>query len=128
MKRYLKNKKNQWKILKILRLRNSIEQYQKSMIEENIIQEFRFKEIDEQRNYFIEEIKQNELISKKHKKICRILNYIRHLLILAFTGTGCVSVSAFNFLTGMPIGSASSATAIKIFVITAGIKKYKSII
>ena len=42
------------------------------MIEENIIQEFRFKEIDEQRNYFIEEIKQNELISKKHKKICRI--------------------------------------------------------
>ena len=124
----MKKKKNQWKILKVLRLQNSIEQYQKSMIEENIIQEFRFKEIDEQRNYFIEEIKQNELISKKHKKICRIWNYIRHLLILAFTDTGRVSVSAFTFLTGMPVGSASSATAIKICVITAGIKKYKSII
>ena len=39
------------------------------MAEENISQEFRSKEIDKTRNYFIEEIKQNELISKKHKKV-----------------------------------------------------------
>ena len=38
------------------------------MVEENISQEFRFKNIDETRNYFLEEIKQNELMSKKHKK------------------------------------------------------------
>ena len=36
--------------------------------------EFKFKNIDETRNYFFEEIKQNELMSKKHKNIC--LNYI----------------------------------------------------
>ena len=35
------------------------------MSEENISQEFRLKNIDEARNYLIEEIKQNELISKK---------------------------------------------------------------
>ena len=29
-------------------------------------QEFRLKKIDEIRNYLIEEIKQNELMSKKH--------------------------------------------------------------
>ena len=32
----------------------------------------RLKEIDETRNYFIEEVKQNELMTKKNKKI---LNY-----------------------------------------------------
>ena len=42
------------------------------MFEENISQEFRLKNIDERRNYFTEEIKQNELMSKKHKKVCKI--------------------------------------------------------
>ena len=42
------------------------------MFEENISQEFRLKNIDERRNYFIEELKQNELMSKKHKKVCKI--------------------------------------------------------
>ena len=40
------------------------------MVEENITQEFRLKNIDETRNYFFEEIEQNELMSKKHKKVC----------------------------------------------------------
>ena len=66
-----------------------------NMAEENIDQEFRLKEIDEKRNNFVEEIKQNELISRNHKKICKILNYTEHLLILASTVTGCVSISAF---------------------------------
>ena len=47
------------------------------MTEEKISQEFRLKEIDERRNYFKEEIKQNELISKKHRKICKTLNYLK---------------------------------------------------
>ena len=53
------------------------------MAEENISQEFRLKEVDKARNYFIEEIKKNELISKKHKKVCKILDYTDNLLILA---------------------------------------------
>ena len=36
------------------------------MTKENLSQEFRLRNIDEPRNYFIEEINQNELISKKH--------------------------------------------------------------
>ena len=56
--------------------------YFKNMVEENISQEFRLKNIDETRNYLIEEINQNELMSKKHKKVCRVLNYIDHLLSL----------------------------------------------
>ena len=43
------------------------------MAKEKMSQQFRFNEIYKKRNYFIDEIKQNELIIKKHKKICRIL-------------------------------------------------------
>ena len=64
--------------------------YFKNMAEENISQEFRLKNIDETRNYLIEEINRNELMSKKHKKNCTALNYIQHFLILACTITGCI--------------------------------------
>ena len=79
------------------------------MSEENMNQEFRLKKIDEIRNYFIEEINRNELMSKKHKKVCRVLNYIEHSLILISTITGCVSISEFASLIGILKGSTSSA-------------------
>ena len=49
-------------------------------------------------------------MSKKHKKVCRVL-----LIIIAS-------------LAGIPIGITSSAIELKICAITAAIKKYKSII
>ena len=49
------------------------------MPEENINQKFRLKKIDEIRNYLNEERNQNKLMGKKHKKVCRGLNYIDHL-------------------------------------------------
>ena len=67
-------------------------------------------------------------MSRKHKKVCTTLNYIEHVIILAFKITACVSNSAFSSLTGIPIRIASSASRLKICAITAGIKKYKSII
>ena len=94
----------------------------------NISQEFRLKNIDETRNYFLEEIKQNQLMSRKHKKVCTRLNYIEHFLILASTITGCISISVFISLIDIPVGITSSAIGLKIFPIAAGIKKYKSII
>ena len=83
------------------------------MPEKNINQEFRLKKIDEIRNYLIEEINQNKLMSKKHKKVCRVLNYIDHSLIVISTITGYVSLSAFASLVGIPIGITSSATGLK---------------
>ena len=71
------------------------------MVEENISQEFRLKSIDETRSYLIEEINQNKLMSKKHKKVCTTLNYIEHFLILGSTITGCVSISSFAYLVGI---------------------------
>ena len=54
--------------------------------------------MDEARNYFIEEIHRNDLLSKKHNKVYTGLNYINHLLILASLVTGCVSISDFSSL------------------------------
>ena len=93
---------------------------------ENLSQEFRLKNIDEIINYLIREIYRNELISKKHKKVCKVLNYIDHSLIVISTTTGCVSIYYFASLVGIPIGITSSASGLKICVITTGIKKYKS--
>ena len=39
------------------------------MSEENVSQEVRLKNIDKTRYYLIQEVNQNQLISKKHKKV-----------------------------------------------------------
>ena len=67
-------------------------------------------------------------MSRQYKKVSKTLNYIEHVLILTSTITGCISISAFASLLGIPIGITSSAIGLKICAITAGIKKYKSII
>ena len=66
-------------------------------------------------------------MSKEHKKVCRVLNYTYHLLIVISTITGCISYSNFVCLVGIPIGITSSAIGLHICGITAGVKKYKSI-
>ena len=48
----------------------------KNMNEENTTQEFPLKNKDEERNHFIEEMNQNDLINEKHKIICTTLDYI----------------------------------------------------
>ena len=42
-------------------------------------------------------------MSRKHKNVCATLNYIEHFLILAYTATGCISISAFASLIAIPI-------------------------
>ena len=62
----------------------------------------------------------------KSTKACKISNYTeRHLLISASTVTGCVSISSFTFLVGIPLGIASSAITLKISIITVGIKNIR---
>ena len=76
----------------------------------------------------LDNINHDDLLSEKSKKTCKYLNYVEQLLILVSTVTGCVSVSAFASLVFVSVGITSSAVVIKISAVTAGIKKYKSII
>ena len=87
----------------------------------------RVKNTNETRNYFLEEIEQNKLMSK-NLKFYTTPKYVEHFLILASTITGCILISAFDSLLVIPIGITSSAISLKICAIAAWIKKNKSII
>ena len=56
------------------------------------------------RNYFLVEIEENELMSRKHKKVCTTLN----ISYLAFSLTGCISIPSFASLLGIAKGIKSS--------------------
>ena len=88
--------------------------------------ELRFRKIDELIN--LDAVKHNDLMSEKHKKTGKYLNYVEHLIILVSTVTDCVSISAFASLVWVHVGITSSAIGIKICATTGEIKKYKSII
>ena len=98
------------------------------MPEWNMNQEFKLKKIDKIRNYFSEEINQNELMSKKNKKfvefwiilITRLLQFLQLLDVFQFL--------PFAFSVVSPIGIASSTIELTICVMVAGNKKYESII
>ena len=57
-----------------------------------------FKKIDKTRNYLLNEINHNDLMTEKYEKTCKYLNYVEHLFISVSTVTGCVSISAFPSL------------------------------
>ena len=95
------------------------------MVEENISQEFRLTNIDETKNYFLKEIKQNELMSRKHKMFCTTLNYIKHFLEhywMCFNF--CFCFFAWYFLRNYEFYNKIKNK----MAIAAAIKNYKSII
>ena len=96
-------------ILKALGLITDMEEYQKGCDHVWRIRELGLKNINQISNYLIEEINWNELMSKKHNKVYRSFNYIERWLILISTVSGCISISAFASLVGIPIGVTSSA-------------------
>ena len=93
-----------------------------NMVEEES-PEFTPRKIDETRNYLLDEIKNNDLMSEKYKKTCKYLNHVEHLLLLASTVTSCVSISEFASLVCVSFGITSSAVGTNFCAVTAGIKK-----
>ena len=64
------------------------------------------------------------MLSRKHKKVFKTLNYIEQFLDSASAITGYISISAFVSLLGIPIRITSSVIRLKICAVAAGIKKY----
>ena len=94
------------------------------MGEEDISEEFRLKNVEKIKNDFVKKKDQNKLMSRKEDKVYTSLNYIEHFLILASANTGHVSISAFASLFGIPAVMTSPPVELKIYGITAAIKKY----
>ena len=86
-------------------------------------QELRLKKIDTRRTYLTEEIEWNQLMIKKHKKVCKSLNYIIwNFPILASTIAIYISIYAFTSLVTIPIGITGSAIKLKICAMTGELK------
>ena len=68
------------------------------------------------------------MISKKHKKVPTILNYIEHFFVLPSAVTRGISISAFASLILIPRGITSFALGLKMCAITVAIKNYMSIV
>ena len=66
-------------------------------------------------------------MSRNHKKIGITLNYVEHLLILAYAVTACNPILAFALLLGISMGiPIRIKVGLKSCTIAAVIKKYKS--
>ena len=66
---------------------------------------------------------------KNIKKVCSASNYFEHFFLLLFLlSVVVIQFLNFNSLFGVPVHIMSSAVELKIWAITAGLKKYKWII
>ena len=61
----------------------------------------------------------NKKNKKNSKKACTDLDYTEHVLLLVPMVTGCVSISTFAYLVGIPAGIVFSAVGLQISAITA---------
>ena len=86
-------------------------------------QQFRLKKINEIRDYFVAEIKERELMSKR---LCKCIaffdNFDRSLIVLSLT-TGSISVTSFATVIGAPVGIVSASFSLAFSVSTGIIKK-----
>ena len=97
------------------------------MVEE-VSLKFGLRKIDNTRNYLLDEIKYNDLMSDKQKKTHKCLTFVENLLIISSQLPGCVSISAFVSFFCLPVGITCSVIVTNICAVTARTNKYKSII
>ena len=83
---------------------------------------YRLNEITKIENYFIEEINQRKLCTKKLSKYVTTFNYIDKVLTVSSATSGGVSIISLTSVVGAPVGIAS-ATFTLICCLTTGIIK-----
>ena len=84
-------------------------------------QQFRLNKINEIKDYFVAEIKERELMSKRRKYIASFDYFDKSSLVLSVT-TGRISIASFATVIGAPVGMMSASYSLA-FSITAGIVK-----
>ena len=72
-------------------------------------QQFRMNKINEIKDYFVAEIKEKELISKRHSKYIACLDYFDKSLIVLSVTTGNISIPSFTTDIAAPVGMTSAS-------------------
>ena len=99
---------------------NSIESNDKTILTNQT--KFRLDEISKIENYFIKEINQRNLCSKKLSKYVAVFDYVDQVLIVLYATSSGVSIISFTSIVGAPVGIASASLTL-FFRLTTGIVK-----
>ena len=86
-------------------------------------QQFRLNKINEIKDYFIAEIKERELMSKKLSKYVAFCEYFDKSLIVLLATSGNVSIASFTTVIGTPVGVASASVSLAFSLSTGLVKK-----
>ena len=87
-------------------------------------QQFRLNKINEIKDYFVAEIKERELMSKRLSKYIASFDYFDKSLIVLSVATGSISIASFASAIGATVGMMSASFS-PAFSITIGfVKKF----
>ena len=88
-------------------------------------QTFRLNEIKKIKDYFIAEIREEELISKRLSKYISSFDYLDKSLIVLSVTSGSISVASFANVIGAPVGKGTASFRIAFSITTGIVKKLK---
>ena len=86
-------------------------------------QQFRLNKINEIKDYFVAEIKERELMSKRLSKYIASFEYFDKSLIVLSVTTGSNSIASFATVIGSPVGIISASFSLAFSISTGIIKK-----
>ena len=86
-------------------------------------QQFRLNKINEIKDYFVAEIKERELMSKRLSKYIASFDYFDKSLIVLSVITGSISVASFANVIGVPVGMVSASFSLACSISTGIVKK-----
>ena len=104
---------------------NSIESIEHNSVHASNLnnQQFRLNKISEIEDYFIAEIKDRELMSKKFIKYISVLDYFDKSLIVLSVTSGGVSIALFATVIGIPVGITNASLSLAFSLCTRLVKK-----
>ena len=104
---------------------NSIESIEHNSIDTSNLnnQQFRLNKISEIEDYFITEIKERELMSKKLSKYISFFDYFDKSLIVLSVKCGSISISLFVTVIEIAVGKTSASLSLAFSLCTELVKK-----
>ena len=86
-------------------------------------QHFRLNKINEIKDYFVAEIKERKLMSKRLSKYIASFDYFDKSLIVLSVTTGSISIASFATVIGAPVGITSARFSLAFSICTGIVKK-----
>ena len=86
-------------------------------------EQFRLNKINEIKDYFVAEIKERELMSKRLSKYIASFDYLDQSLVVLSVTTGSISIASFATIIGAPVGIISANVSLAFSISTGIIKK-----